>query len=41
MKASFSFSRFGVSRRMISDRSRVCAGASMVTMCSNMGSWSR
>ena len=41
MNASFSFSRLGVSRRMMRARSRVCIGGSMVTMCSFIGSWSR
>ena len=41
MNASFSFRRLGVSRRMTRARSRVCAGGSMVTMCSFIGSWSR
>ena len=41
MKASFSFNRFGVNRRMINERSRVWSGGSMVTMCSLIGSWSR
>ncbi len=41
MKSSFSLSRFGVRIRMMSARSCVCIGASMVTMCSYMGSWSR
>ncbi len=41
MNASFSFSRFGVSSRMINERSRVWSGGSIVTMCSLMGNWSR
>ena len=41
MNASFSLSRFGVSNRMISARSCVCCGGSMVTMCSYIGSTSR
>ena len=41
MNASFSLSRFGVSNRMINERSRVWSGGSIVTMCSLMGSWSR
>ncbi len=38
MNSSFSLSRFGVSNRMISVRSCVCIGGSMVTMCSFIGS---
>ena len=41
MKSSFSRRRFGVISRMRSARSRVWSGGSMVTMCSDMGSWSR
>ena len=41
MNASFSFSRFGVRRRMINARSFVCSGGSIVTMCSYIGSTSR
>ena len=38
MNASLSFSRFGVNKRMISARSRVWPGGSIVTMCSCIGS---
>ena len=41
MNSSFSLSRFGVSNRMINARSFVWTGASMVTMCSFIGNWSR
>ena len=41
MNASLSLSRFGVISRMSSARSWVCAGGSIVTMCSCIGSWSR
>ena len=41
MNASFSLRRFGVISRIRSARSLVWSGGSIVTMCSNMGSWSR
>jgi hypothetical protein len=40
-KSSFSFSRLGVSSRLRSDRALVWSGGSIVTMCSNSGSWLR
>ena len=41
MNSSFCLSRFGVISRIISARSRVWSGGSIVTMCSCIGSWSR